>query len=43
MFAFAAPAISGRYLTEWDMVSEHECWFAQCGSEVACVPLHVRP
>ena len=43
VFAFAAPATPGRYLIEWDMVSEHECWFAQCGSEVACVPLHVRP
>ena len=42
VFAFAAPATPGHYLVEWDMVSEHECWFAQCGGEVACAPLQVR-
>ena len=36
-----APATPGRYLIEWDMVSEGACWFAQCGSEAARVPLHV--
>ena len=26
-----APALPGDYLVEWDMVSEGECWFADCG------------
>jgi hypothetical protein len=28
---FRAPETSGRYVFEWDMVSEGECWFAQLG------------
>jgi hypothetical protein len=43
VFGFWAPAAPGRYILEWDMVSEQECWFATCGSEVARVPLHVVP
>jgi hypothetical protein len=27
-----APNWPGQYILEWDMVSESECWFAQCGS-----------
>jgi hypothetical protein len=30
---FAAPA-AGDYLVEWDLVSEAECWFADCGGIV---------
>jgi len=29
---FPAPAEPGHYSLCWDMVSEHECWFKQCGS-----------
>jgi hypothetical protein len=42
-FGFPAPSAIGRYLLEWDMVSEQDCWFAQCGSEVARVPLEIVP
>lgn len=27
-----APDRPGNYILEWDVVSEFECWFAQCGS-----------
>lgn len=29
---FIAPAAAGRYRLSWDMFSENECWFEQCGS-----------
>jgi glycosyltransferase involved in cell wall biosynthesis len=29
-----APSSPGAYILEWDMVSEFECWFAECGSFV---------
>jgi hypothetical protein len=29
---FNAPAQPGNYWLEWDLVNEHECWFADCGS-----------
>ncbi|HVT56994.1 MAG TPA: hypothetical protein VHR45_01225 [Thermoanaerobaculia bacterium] len=37
----AAPTEPGSYLLEWDLVSEDECWFAECGSGVARVLLVV--
>ena len=27
------PVEPGEYLLEWDMVSDGECWFADCGSK----------
>jgi hypothetical protein len=36
-----APATPGRYLLEWDFVSEGECWFAECGSGVQRTPVEV--
>ncbi|HXY41446.1 MAG TPA: hypothetical protein VEQ10_17350 [Vicinamibacteria bacterium] len=36
-----APETPGCYLVEWDLVSEGECWFAECGSRTARVPLQV--
>ena len=30
--SFIAPKDPGEYLVEWDMVSEGDCWFAECGS-----------
>lgn len=38
---FEAPGTPGDYLLEWDMVSEGECWFADCGSTVLRTPLQV--
>ena len=35
--------MAGRFILEWDMVSEQDAWFAECGSELARVPLHVVP
>jgi hypothetical protein len=29
-----APRWPGRYIIEWDMLSESECWFEECGSAV---------
>lgn len=40
-FTFRAPDAPGSYLLEWDLVSEGECWFAECGSRTARVPLRV--
>lgn len=37
-----APEKPGTYLLEWDMVSEGECWFAECGSATERVPLVIR-
>ena len=37
-----APRDAGAYIIEWDMVSEGECWFAQCGSQVVRSPVRVR-
>jgi hypothetical protein len=38
-----APAAPGDYVLEWDLVSEGECWFAQCGSAPARQALSVEP
>jgi hypothetical protein len=38
---FIAPSIPGTYILEWDMVSEYECWFEQCGSTTTDTPLVV--
>lgn len=38
---FKAPENEGDYLVEWDLVSENECWFAQCGSAVQRTALQV--
>jgi hypothetical protein len=40
---FAAPATPGCYLLEWDLVSEGECWFANCGGETLRSELNVEP
>jgi LPS sulfotransferase NodH len=31
---FVVPAVRGRYIVEWDMLNEDECWFASCGGTV---------
>lgn len=36
---FTAPGEPGEYIVEWDMVSEGECWFAQCNSQTQIVPV----
>jgi hypothetical protein len=36
-----APAAPGRYLLEWDLVSECECWFAELGSTTLRMPVVV--
>lgn len=36
-----APEEPGQYHFEWDLVSEGECWFADCGSRPARVSLRV--
>ncbi|HVO12839.1 MAG TPA: hypothetical protein VMX54_19010 [Vicinamibacteria bacterium] len=41
LFNLRAPETAGRYIVEWDLVSEGECWFAECGSRTARVALHV--
>lgn len=38
---FLAPATPGTYLLEWDLVSELECWFADCGSRTVKTSLDV--
>lgn len=38
---FKAPAEPGNYILTWDMVSEFECWFEQCGSETFDTPMIV--
>jgi hypothetical protein len=38
---FIAPAKRGDYYLEWDMLSQGECWFAQCGSAVRRTALRV--
>lgn len=38
---FVAPAKAGDYILTWDMVSEGECWFEQCGSETFDTPITV--
>jgi hypothetical protein len=43
MASFTAPREPGEYLVEWDMVSEGECWFAECGSPTAIVPVRIVP
>jgi hypothetical protein len=37
------PEESGDYVFEWDVVSEGECWFGECGSATASVRVHVEP
>ena len=39
---FEAPKTIGSYVLEWDLVSELECWFAECGGTVLSTPLDVR-
>jgi hypothetical protein len=41
VLSLKAPSLPGSYILEWDMVSEFECWFAECGSPVGRSPLHV--
>lgn len=36
-----APTFAGNFLLEWDMVSENECWFRECGGTVRRSPLKV--
>jgi hypothetical protein len=38
---FKTPQEPGEYLVEWDMVSERECWFADCGSPTRMLPIRV--
>lgn len=38
---FIAPAKCGDYHLEWDMLSQGECWFAQCGATVQRTALRV--
>jgi hypothetical protein len=38
---FRAPLEPGDYVVEWDMVSEGEAWFADCGSETTRTTLRV--
>ena len=37
----SAPGKPGDYVIEWDLVSEGECWFAECGSVQARTSLLV--
>jgi hypothetical protein len=37
------PERPGDYVLEWDVVSEGECWFAECGSATTSVRVHVEP
>jgi Glycosyl transferase family 2 len=39
--SFTAPAEPGHYVLTWDMVSEGECWFEECGSETMDTPIVV--
>jgi len=41
LFSFPAPQDPGDYVIEWDLVSEGESWFADCGSETARTRLRV--
>jgi hypothetical protein len=41
LFNFRTPDEPGSYLLEWDLVSEGECWFAECGGRTARVRLEV--
>ncbi len=38
---FVAPEKVGDYILTWDMVSEGECWFEQCGSKTFDTPITV--
>ncbi|QIL73223.1 glycosyltransferase [Diaphorobacter sp. HDW4B] len=38
-----APNAPGNYTLEWDVVSEWECWFVQCGSTPMRTYLSVQP
>ena len=38
---FLAPGDPGEYVIEWDLVSEGECWFADCGGGTARALLRV--
>ena len=46
--AASAPALAadisgaGAYLVDWDLVSEGECWFAECGEGTARLRIQVR-
>ena len=39
---FRVPATPGKYLVEWDMMNEEDCWFATCGATVRRDTLLVR-
>jgi hypothetical protein len=41
--SFTAPKEPGDYLVEWDIVSELECWFADCGSSTTTKCVRVAP
>ncbi len=41
LFTFPAPQRAGAYLVDWDLVSEGECWFAECGGVPARASLRV--
>ena len=41
-FALDAPTSAGEYRLEFDLVSEHVCWFALNGAKVAQVDVSVR-
>jgi hypothetical protein len=36
-----APLDQGDHVLEWDLVSEGECWFADCGSPTTATTLRV--
>jgi hypothetical protein len=38
---FTAPSRPGDYLVGWDVVSEGEIWFSQCGSPILWNPIRV--
>lgn len=39
--AIRSPDAAGEYVLSWDMLSENECWFAQCASEPFRAPILV--
>jgi hypothetical protein len=41
LIVFSAPEEPDEYIIEWDLVSEGESWFADCGNETARASLRV--
>ena len=41
LYTLNAPLSAGQYVLEFDLVSEGECWFADCGSATASGTLDV--